>query len=303
MLNIIYKSMILILVIILGYVMKLLGVFSKERDFSTVSNLVLYVTLPSAIMIKLNGLRFPPILLLISIFGFLCNWLYIFIAKRFGKDKEEQSFMALNINGYNIGSFALPFIAFFLEGIPILAISLFDAGSTSMVLGGNYSMAKSIKEGDAKFNLPDLLKSIAKSPTIIVYFTMVVLSLLELNLPTVIVDIAGITGAANTFLAMFLIGLALEVNLDFEYLKNVFKYLSLRYIPAIILSIGVLFVPFLSSGIKLGLSVLLLAPIAGSAPIFTGLLDGDTELSAQVNSLSIIISIILISLYLIILGI
>lgn len=295
--------MILILVIILGYVMKSLGVFSKERDFLTVSNLVLYVTLPSAIMIKLNGLRFPPILLIISIFGFLCNWLYIFIAKRFGQNKNEQSFMALNINGYNIGSFALPFIAFFLEGLPILAISLFDAGSTIMVLGGNYAMAKSFKEENPKFNLPELLKAVVKSPTIIVYITMVIMSLLQLNLPTVVVDVAEITGAANTLLAMFLIGLALEVKLDFEYMKKVFKYLSLRYIPAIILSISVLFVPFLSSGIKLGLSVLLLAPIAGSAPIFTGLLDGDTELSAQVNSFSIILSIILISGYLMILGI
>lgn len=283
--------------------MKSMGVFSKERDFATISNLVLYVTLPSAIMIKLNGLRFPPILLLLSIFGFLCNWLYLFIAKRFGKDKEEQSFMALSINGYNIGSFALPFIAFFLEGLPILAISLFDAGSTTMVLGGNYSMAKNFKEDNAKFNLPDLLRTIVKSPTIIVYFTMVILSLLSLNLPTVIIDIAEITGAANTFLAMFLIGVALEVKLDLEYMKKVFKYLSLRYIPAIILSMGVLFIPFLSSGIKLGLSVLLLAPIAGSAPIFIGLLDGDVELSAQVNSLSIITSIFLISLYMIILGV
>ena len=53
-----------------------------------------------------------------------------------GKSRTEQSFMILNINGYNIGNFSLPFISFFLEGMPILAISLFDAGSAIMVMGG-----------------------------------------------------------------------------------------------------------------------------------------------------------------------
>lgn len=302
MIDIVQKSIVLIFVIVLGYLLKKIGLFSRKNDFSTISKLVLYVTLPSAIITNLNGLRFPTYLLVISVFGFLCNWFYILLSKLFGKTNEEKGFMALNINGYNIGNFALPFIAYFLEGLPILAISLFDAGNSVMVLGGNYAVAKNFKEGDAQFDFRSLLKSIVKSPTIVVYFIMVSLSLLSLDLPSFVIDVAQIVGSANTFLAMFLIGVALEFNFETEYLKKISKYLSLRYIPAILLSIVVMWVPFFAPEVKLGLSTLVLAPVAGSAPIFTDQLNSDLELSGQVNSVSIILSILMITTYLSVLG-
>lgn len=298
MVAIIQKSVVLILIIVLGYLFKKVGLFSRENDFSTLSKLILYITLPSAIITNLNGLRFPIYLLFISIFGFLCNWFYIFLSKLAGNNNEEKTFMALNINGYNIGNFALPFIAYFLEGLPILAISLFDAGNSVMVLGGNYAMAKNFKEGDTHFSIQTLLKAVVKSPTILIYFLMVSLSLLSLDLPDLVIDVAQIIGSANTFLAMFLIGVALEFNFETENLKKVSKYLSLRYIPAILLSVVVMWVPFLEPELKLGLSTLVLAPVAGSAPIFTNQLNGDLELSGQVNSISIILSIFIITIYL-----
>lgn len=303
MFDIIYQSLILISIIVLGYGIKYTGIFSKEKNFGTLSNIILYITLPSAIITNLNGLEFPPILLVISIFGFLCNWMYLFISKRAGRNKEEQSFMMLSINGYNIGNFALPFIAFFLEGIPILAISLFDAGSSLMVLGGNYAIAKNTKKGDARFDLPDLIRTILKSPTILVYISMVILSLLTIELPTAIMNIVEIPANANTFLAMFFIGIALEFDFESENMKKLFKYLSFRYLPALILSVIIFLIPFIPTEIQYTLTLLLFAPISGTAPIFNGLLDNDIELSAQVNSFSIILSIIIMSTFLIFLGV
>lgn len=303
MFEILYQSLTLILIIGLSYVLKSLGLFSKERDFRTLTNIILYVTLPSVIITNLNGLRFPPILLVISLFGFFCNWLYVFIGKQFGKNREEKSFMVLNINGYNIGNFALPFIAFFLEGIPILAISLFDAGSAMMVLGGNYAMAQSIKKGDTRFSISNLLRTMIRQPTIIVYMFMVVLSLLSINLPTVVIDVAEIIGGANTFLAMFLIGLALDLNLEIGSLKTILKHIFFRYVPAFLLAGLIFLVPFIPTEIQLTLTLILFAPIAGSAPIFTELIDGDVELSAQINSVSIIVSILIMSSFLVYLGV
>lgn len=303
MFDIIYQSSILISIIVLGYMVKRFGRFSREENFNTLSNIILYITLPSAIIINLNGLEFPPILFVISIFGFLCNWMYLFISKRIGKNKEEQSFMMLSINGYNIGNFALPFIAFFLEGIPILAISLFDAGSSIMVLGGNYAIAKSAKKGNSKFDLPDLLRTVLKSPTVLVYITMITLALFTIELPAIVLDIVQIPANANTFLAMFLIGIALEFDFEFENMKKIVKYLSARYLPAFALIALIFLMPFIPTEIQYTLALLLIAPIAGSAPIFTGYLGNDVETSAQVNSLSIILSIILMSGFLIYLGV
>ena len=303
MLEILYKTGVLVLVIILGYILKTVRLFSKERDFETISNIVLYITLPAALINNLNGLRFPSYLLLLSVFGFLCNWMYIVIAKKYGKDKESKSFMMLNINGYNIGNFSLPFISFFLEGIPILAISLFDAGSSIMVLGGNYAMAEGTQKGETKFNVKDLLKKIVQSPPIIVYVVMVILSMASLNLPLVITDLAVIIGGANTFLAMFMIGIALELNFDRESISKLIKFAALRYIPAAALGLIISVIPGIPVAIKYALILVLFAPVSGSATIFTEKIKNDIELSAQFNSLSIILSIILMSSYLIYLGV
>ncbi len=302
MLGILYKACILVLVIVLGYILKSVGLFSKDRDFVTISNIVLYITLPAALINNLNGLRFPYYLLILSVFGFLCNWMYIFLAKKFGKDKEGKSFMMLNINGYNIGNFSLPFISFFLEGIPILAISLFDAGSSIMVLGGNYAMAEGTKNGDTKFNVRDLFKKIMESPPIIVYVIMVVLSMASVNLPTAIMDLAGIVGGANTFLSMFMIGIALELNFGRENVAKLIKFSALRYLPASALGVIISFLPGIPVAIKYALTLVLFAPVSGSATIFTERIDNDVELSAQFNSLSIILSVIIMSSYLIYLG-
>jgi len=301
--DIIYQSLILVFIIGLGYATKSIGLFSKDNDFTTLSNIILYITLPSVIITNLNGLRFPPILLIISLFGFFCNWLYVFIGKYFGETREEQSFMALNINGYNIGNFALPFIAFFLEGIPILAISLFDAGSAMMVLGGNYAMAQNFQKEDSRFSITELLRTMIKQPTIIVYIIMVLLSLFSINLPMFVTDVTEIVGGANSFLAMFLIGLALEFNFEIDSLKNIFKHILLRYVPAFLL-VGIIFlIPIIPTEIQFTLALILFAPIAGSVPIFTELLDGDVKLSAQINSASIIISLLIMSSFLIYLGV
>lgn len=303
MFDIIYQSLILISIIVLGYVVKRIGLFSKVEDFDTLANIILYITLPSAIIMNLNGLEFPPILLIISVFGFLCNWMYLFISKRVGDDAEEQSFMMLSINGYNIGNFALPFVAFFLEGIPILAISLFDAGSSIMVLGGNYAIAKNTRRGNSRFDLPDLLRTVVRSPTVVVYITMVILSLFTIQLPTAVMDIIQIPANANTFLAMFFIGIALEFNFEWDNMKKMLKYIIARYLPALLLAVLIILAPFIPTEIQYALVLVLLAPISGSAPIFTGRLDNDVEMSAQINSFSIILSILLMSFFLVYLGV
>lgn len=179
-------------------------------------------------MTNLNGLRFPTSLMFILIFAILCNSIYILLARRFGQDNKEKAFMTISVNGYNVGGFALPFIAFFLEGVPILAASLFDAGNSIMVLSANYTLAENLQNGHARFDMKGFIKSILTMPPILVYFLMVILSLTSLNLPTVVLDIASIIGNSNTFLAMFMIGLALEFNFENGHAKKLTKYMLVR---------------------------------------------------------------------------
>lgn len=294
--EIILKALVLFGIVIFAYLLKQLPLFRGQENFEVVSRIVLYVTLPASIISNLNGTVFHPSLLLLCVFGFLCNWIYIAVSYIFGKDRDQQSFMMINMNGYNIGNFALPFITYFVQGTPILYVSMFDAGSALMVMSGNYLVARTVKDGKPQ-NLSgvNIIKRFFSSPAVVAYVVMVTLSLFSLSLPKVLGEFVGIIGGANTFLCMFMIGLALEMRIDREKLSAILKILSLRYGVALVLAVMVYF--FLPGDLTMKkiLIILLFAPVASAAPMFTNWLGGDLELSAQVNSLTIIISMVIIS--------
>ncbi|MBZ6526762.1 hypothetical protein HYQ40_03165 [Aerococcaceae bacterium DSM 111021] len=300
MVETIIKASVLVSIIIIANVLTARGLFVRERDFDTISKLIFYLTLPSAIISNLNGLSFPPTLIIISIVGFLCNWIYIFFSNWVGKTPTEKGFLMLNMNGYNIGNFSLPFISFFFSEVAILAVSLFDAGSAFMVLGGNYGMAKGVRDGEAKIDVVYILRTMMSSPSVIAYIVMIILSLLSLQLPSFVIDVTKIIGNGNTFLSMFMIGVALDLKVNSNHFQLLFKTLSMRYIIAAGISVLLyFFLPF-SLEIRQTLAILAFAPVSGVATMYTRMYGENFELSAVINSLSIIISIIIMSILLVV---
>ena len=58
-----------------------------------------------------------------------------------GKDRDEKAFHILNMSGYNIGNFTMPFTAGFFGPTGVVITSLFDTGNAFICLGGAYSVA------------------------------------------------------------------------------------------------------------------------------------------------------------------
>ena len=77
------------------------------------------------------------------------------------------------------------------------------------------------------------------------------------------------------------------------------KILSIRYGVAVVASLMFYFVLPLPLEYRQTLAVLVFSPIAAAAPAFTGDLKGDIGLASAVNSISIIISMIMITTVLI----
>lgn len=296
------KAVTLVSIIVLANIMTSLGLFEKVRDFDTISKTVFYLTLPCAIISNLNGLKLSPYLLFISVIGLLCNILYLAMSYFLGRNRHEKSFLMLNMNGYNIGNFFMPFISYFFSEFAILAVSLFDAGSAFMVLGGNYGVAKSIGQSDSKIDLVFIGRTMLSSPSVVVYILMISLSLLSLQLPTFIIDITTIIGNANTFLSMFMIGLALELNLDRSHYQLISRALVGRYLVASILSVMLYYLLPFNLEVRQTLAILVFAPVSGVATLYTRMLGENFELSAVINSLSIIISIVIMSTLLVLWG-
>ena len=163
MLDILVRAGSFVAIIILGYMLRKIGVFKKE-DFTVLSKIVLKITLPAAIIVSFSGKKIDLAMLSLVVLGLGGGFIYILlgILMNWHKGKESQAFWLLNISGYNIGNFTLPFVQSFLGPIGVITTSVFDVGNAFVSLGGAYGVSKTMK-GSGKFSFLQILKTLTKS--------------------------------------------------------------------------------------------------------------------------------------------
>lgn len=278
-------------IIILGWVLRRIGFF-KEGDFGVLAKIVLRITLPASIVYSFSDKEVNPSMLLLSVFGFLLGIGYIGIGYliSLGKSKEQKAFSILNISGYNIGNFTLPFAQSFLGPGGVVTTSLFDTGNAFICLGVSYSVAAMVQRGE-KFSVARILRDLMKSVPFVTYITMALLALLHIHLPSPVISFAGLLGNANAPMAMLMLGVGFKISGDSSQIHSIVKILSVRYGVAVLVSLGCFFLLPLDLEARQTLALLAFSPIASAAPAFTGELGGDSGLSSAVNSLSIVISL------------
>lgn len=281
-------------IILLGYVLKRIGVFRQE-DFPILSKVVIRITLPAAIVTSFSGKQIEPALLTLVLLGMGGGLIYMFLGyvTNLRKDPETKAFEILNLPGYNIGNFALPFVQSFLGPTGVIATSLFDTGNAFICLGGAVSVASMVKDG-SKFSLMRIGKALCKSVPFLTYILMVVLNLAKIQLPDAVISFAEIIANANAFLAMFMIGVGFHLAGDKGQTGRILKLLALRYGVAAILAYIYYFVLPFSLEVRQALVILAFSPIGSAVPAFTAEIKGDVGLSSALNSMTIIISIVII---------
>ena len=296
MAEILMKAGSFIAIIILGYVLRRRGFF-KEEDFYVLSRIVLKITLPAAIVTNFTGIDMKPSMLLMSLLGLgggiiLTGMAFLISA---GKNGEEKAFNIINLTGYNIGNFTMPFAQSFLGPLGVVATSLFDSGNALVCLGGTYSVAVMAKGEKGKFSIMPIIKTLLSSVPFDAYLLMTILSLLHLSLPSPVVSFTGIIANGNAFMAMLMLGVGFKMTLDKSRMGKIIQILFIRYSVSIALAAAFYFLLPFELEYRQALAILALSPIASAAPAFTGDLDGDIGLASAVNSISIVISIVLIT--------
>ena len=92
-----------------------------------------------------------------------------------------------------------------------------------------------------------------------------------------------------------MIGMMLEIHTNKEYLKKVFSLLAVRYLFSGVMALVLYYsLPF-AEDVRKTLAVISFAPLASLACVFTEKCNGDTELSSMTNSISVIISMIIMT--------
>ena len=286
-------------VIILGYVLKKVGFF-KEDDFYVMSKIMVKITLPASIIVNFSQTKMEPSMFLLCLLGFGGGILYMALGWIMGgKDPDEKGFQILNLSGYSIGSFTMPFTSSFFGPAGVVVTSLFDTGNAVIALGGSYSIGAMVKNREKKFSFIPLCKTLLCSVPFDAYLFMYVLYWLHLSLPAPVLNIAQLVANANAFLAMLMLGVGFKLSGDRTQMSKIVKMLGVRYGVAVLTAAAFYFLLPFSLEYRQALAVLVFSPIAAAAPAFTADMKGDINLASAVNSLSIIISMVCITCVLI----
>ena len=291
MLEILTRAGSFIAIIVLGYVLKRIGVF-KEQDFGILSKICIRITLPAAIITSFAGKTFAPSMLLLLFLGIGCGAAYILAGYLLNlrRGRDQQAFEMLNLPGYNIGCFTMPFAQRFLGPVGVITTSLFDSGNAFICLGGAFGVAASVKDGKG-FDLKRILKALTCSVPFVTYIIMVAMNLLRLPIPCLVTECAGIIGGANSFMAMFMIGVGFKLAGDRTQIGAIARVIGVRYGLAALLAVVFYFLLPFDLEVRQTLVILAFSPIGSAVPPFTAELGGDVGLSSAINSISIVTSI------------
>lgn len=285
------KSVSFLFVILLGIVFRAIGIFG-EKDHRVISNIVLKITLPAAVISSTANMTWKPELLLIPVLALVASWLLIGLGMLMsrGKEKGERVLNMLNFPGWNIGAFALPFLQSFLGAEAVMGACLFDVGNSIMCTGGTYALV-SVVCGGEKPDLKSVGKKLLTSVPFVTYVTMLVLVILGVTVPQGLLDFISPITSANPFLAMLMVGAMFRIEAKPEYLWSAVRVLGVRLVASLVLAVAVFWLAPFSLAVRQGLAIMAFAPISVIAPAFTEKCGGDEGLASFINSLSILLGV------------
>ena len=295
------RALAYILMIFMGYALKRVGFFAPT-DYRIFSNIVMNITLPAAVITSFASQKIDPAMILIVLLGLSGNLILILVGYLISlrRSSPTRLLYMLNIPGYNIGAFTMPFAQSFLGPLGGATTSLFDTGNALMVTGGTFALASRMLKSGQTVRLRDMFRILRSSMPFLTYFTMLVLIVLRIRIPDIVVSLVSPIGAANAFVAMLMIGLMFEIRPDRKSVKKAAVILLVRYLGSAALAL--IFYNLLPFS-RQALVIVVFSPISVLAPTFTERGQGDGALASLINSLSIVISLVLITGLILVLGI
>ena len=293
--DVLLKALSFVAIIAVGYVLKRIGFF-KAEDAKLLSKIVIYLTLPAALIGGFETFSFSLSLLVSIVVGFVASVILLavgFLLSR-GREGTVRALYGLNLPGYNIGTFVMPFVQRFLEPAGIVVISMFDMGQALWSLGGSYAVVFGSIAGERRVRLRDIVSKLFHSAPFLTYFVMFVLSLCRVRLPAQVFSVAKIFGSGNAFLAMLMIGVMFDLRLERSEIRDVVRILGARYLLNAVFAAAVWALLPVPALVKQVLTVGLFASIPTVTTAYCEKCGCKSSVSGVLGSLSILISLALV---------
>ena len=284
------KAGLLLTIIAAGYLLKRTHVL-KTEDAKVLSRIMIYLTLPAALISGFRNFPFQTGLLLLAALALACNLILLGLGLLLtrGKPLEERALYGLQLSSYNIGAFVLPFVQNFMPAEGLVGASLFDAGNCPMNCGISYALVLSAASGK-RISLRFVGRHLLQSPPFMTYMIMLLAQFLRIRLPDILFRLAEGISPANTILAMLMIGVLLEPAIPKTYRTQVFQILTIRYFCNAVFACVIWFLP-LSLLLKQIAILSVMAPIPSMALIYSKKCGCDDAVCGLLSSLSLIISL------------
>ena len=288
--TIMIKAILLLTLIAAGYLLKQLHIL-KPGDASVVSRIMIYLTLPAALISGFHNFQPVPQFLLLIPLTFICNVLLVIAGLLITRKKspEIRSLYALQLSSYNIGAFVLPFVQSFMPAEGIVGAALFDIGNCPMNCGISYAIVTA-SVSKRKISCTFVLRALLRSPPFVTYSIMLLVSLLHIRLPAMVFTLAGSIGSANTLLAMLMIGLLLEFRISPSHRSLVLHILGLRYACNLLIALAICLSP-LPLLLRQVAVLCVLSPIPSMSLIYSRKCGCDDAACGLLSSLSLLISL------------
>ncbi|MEH7495371.1 AEC family transporter [Neobacillus niacini] len=284
-----------IIIITLGYLLKRKNII-KESDGEAISRIVFNLTLPCLIMISFNNIKIDFSLIFIMINGFVYGIFLAFLGFLVFKKESRRikGMMMMIVPGFNIGLFAYPLV----EGIwgqeGIKYFGMFDMGNAFIVFGLTYLIGSFYSSDKNSFEFKQVFVKMSRSIPLLTYISICTISIIGLQLPPVILDVAGVISKANMPLSLVLLGIYLDFSLDKSYFNKILKYLTLRYVVGLSVGLFSFFVLPFDNMFRYTILLALILPMSFSALVYGVQFNYDKKLIGTVSNLTILISFVLL---------
>lgn len=302
MLNVILQAMVYVSFIALGMFLRKIG-FLWPFAFHDLSRIVIKVTLPCALFYTFLNREIDTSMLVITALGFGTNALILLVMNllHLRKTSEERAFAVLDSGTFNVGTFTLPFLQTFYGGTAVAVAGLFEVGNGFYSTGGSLIVAQMIRDKQ-KFSIRRILNGLLHSVPFLANVAGICVAMLHIPVPWPLEEFVRIIGNANPFLAMFALGVAFHLELDREHMGKLVKILGIRYaICAVVAVLVYTLLPF-DPVIRKALVLILFGPLSSPIPAFVEELKMDSGLAGAINSVSVVISTVMMVILLTIMG-
>ena len=298
MFSFLLKPISFLFIILFTWFLKRLGLFHKSLALVVLA-ILMNITLPATVITVFGNYGFDKTMLWLTFVGVAASMTPYFLTYFFSRrlPREKRIFYMISMSGFNIGCYGLPILQALFGPLGAMSCIMFDMGNTVMMSSGNYAFTSLLlpTEGEEKVTVGKMIRRFFSSVPLLCYIVLIILSLCGIRFTGTLVDFVTPMANANAFLAMFMLGLLFSPPAKRSDWKDTVLVLVFRY--AFLSAVAFLCWKYLPvpQNIRDLLVVILFCPIGSFAPAFIEKCHGDGELASFANSVSTILSLVIMT--------